>query len=65
MGSKFCCGPIPEVIVEDREYYCSTMLAFFKPWRTGKDLNQKTKVGMMLYNPHIQYQPFRENEIFQ
>ena len=22
----------------DREYYCSTMLTFFKPWQTGKDL---------------------------
>src|SRR5882762_6611769 len=22
----------------DREYYCCTMLTFFKPWRTGRDL---------------------------
>src|ERR1700730_13039441 len=25
----------------DREYYCSTMLAFCKPWWTGNDLKSK------------------------
>jgi hypothetical protein len=25
----------------DREYYCCTMLTFFKPWRTGDDLRSK------------------------
>src|ERR1700683_2769730 len=29
---------IPRSDHGDREYYCSTMLIFFKPWWTGKDL---------------------------
>jgi len=29
---------IPRSDCGDREFYCSTMLAFFKPWRSGKDL---------------------------
>ena len=35
---NFIGGAIPRSDRGDREYYCSTMLAFFKPWRTGKDL---------------------------
>jgi hypothetical protein len=32
-------GPsLPRRDQGDREYYCSTMLTFFKPWRTGNDL---------------------------
>ena len=30
--------PLPRRDQGDREYYCSTMLTFFKPWRTGNDL---------------------------
>ena len=26
----------------NREYYCSTMLALFKPWRSGSDLRLQT-----------------------
>jgi len=26
----------------DREYYCCTMLTFFKPWQTGKDLRAES-----------------------
>ncbi|KAF5348958.1 hypothetical protein D9758_014201 [Tetrapyrgos nigripes] len=35
-------GPsLPRRNKGDREYYCSVMLTFFKPWRTGKDLKEK------------------------
>src|SRR6202041_2372033 len=35
---NFIGGAIPRSDRGDREYYCSTMLTFFKPWHTGKDL---------------------------
>ena len=35
---NFVGGAIPRSDRGDREYYCSTMLTFFKPWHTGKDL---------------------------
>ena len=35
---NFVGGAIPRSDCGDREYYCSTMLTFFKPWQTGKDL---------------------------
>ena len=35
---NFVGGAIPRSDCGDREYYCSTMLTFFKPRRTGKDL---------------------------
>ncbi|KIM92271.1 hypothetical protein PILCRDRAFT_56974, partial [Piloderma croceum F 1598] len=35
---NFIGGAIPRSDCGDREYYCSTMLTFFKPWRTGKNL---------------------------
>ena len=36
--SNFIGGGIPRSDCKDGEYYYSTMLTFFKPWRTGKDL---------------------------
>ena len=38
---NFIGGALPRSNCGDREYYCSTMLAFFKSWRTGKDLKLK------------------------
>jgi hypothetical protein len=38
---NFVGGALPRSDRGDREYYCSTMLAFFKPWRTGKDLKSE------------------------
>ena len=35
---NFIGPPLPRRDQGDREYYCSTMLTFFKPWRTGNDL---------------------------
>lgn len=31
-------GPLPRSDKHDREFYCSTMLVLFKPWRSGKEL---------------------------
>ena len=35
---NFIGGTLPRCDQGDHEYYCSTMLALFKPWRTGNDL---------------------------
>ncbi|EDQ98317.1 uncharacterized protein LACBIDRAFT_336072 [Laccaria bicolor S238N-H82] len=35
---NFVGGGLPRRDQGDREYYCSTMLSLFKPWRNGKDL---------------------------
>jgi len=38
---NFVGGSLPRCDKGDREYYCATMLALFKPWRTGKDLKSE------------------------
>jgi hypothetical protein len=38
---NFVGGVLPRSDCGDREYYCSTILTFFKPWRSGKDLKSK------------------------
>jgi hypothetical protein len=38
IAANFIGGPLPRMDQGDREYYCSTMLTFFKPWRSGQDL---------------------------
>jgi hypothetical protein len=35
---NFIGGTLPRCDQGDRDYYCSTMLTLFKPWRTGYDL---------------------------
>ena len=35
---NFVGNTLPRHDQGDREYYCSTMLALFKPWRSGLDL---------------------------
>ncbi|KIM77367.1 hypothetical protein PILCRDRAFT_56408, partial [Piloderma croceum F 1598] len=35
---NFLPNTLPRSDRGDREYYCCTMLTFFKPWRSGKDL---------------------------
>ena len=37
---NFAGGSLPRCDRGDREYYCTTMLALFKPWRHGKDLKE-------------------------
>ena len=40
---NFVGATLPRCDQGDRELYCSTMLAFFCPWRTGKDLKKETE----------------------
>ena len=40
---NFIGATLPRCDQGDRELYCSTMLAFFCPWRTGKDLKKETE----------------------
>ncbi|KAK0435837.1 hypothetical protein EV421DRAFT_1716399, partial [Armillaria borealis] len=35
---NFVGGLLPRHDIGDREYYCTTMLTLFKPWRCGSDL---------------------------
>jgi len=50
--SNFVGKAIPRSDRGDREYYCSTMLAFFKPWRTGKDLKSKDQSWDDIFSTH-------------
>jgi hypothetical protein len=43
---------LPRCDQGDREFYCLTMLALFKPWRTGLDLKTKTKSWDETFNEH-------------
>ena len=40
---NFVGGSLPRCDKGDREYYCTTMLTLFKPWRHGKDLKKKVQ----------------------
>lgn len=40
---NFIGPPLPRCDQGDRELFCSTMLCFFKPWRTGLDLKLENK----------------------
>ena len=40
---NFVGNTLPHHDQGDREYYCSTMLALFKPWRSGLDLRRQTE----------------------
>jgi len=40
---NFARGSLPRCDRGDREYYCTTMLTLFKPWRHGKDLKGDDK----------------------
>ncbi|KIL54128.1 hypothetical protein M378DRAFT_57442, partial [Amanita muscaria Koide BX008] len=40
--ANFIGKPLPRCDHGDREYYCLTMLAFFKPWRDGLSLKERT-----------------------
>ena len=41
---NFVGGGLPCCDQGDREYYCSTMLTLFKPWRHGKDLKLENEL---------------------
>ena len=40
---NFVGGSLPRRDRGDREYYCTTMLTLFKPWRSGKDLKDEVQ----------------------
>ena len=40
---NFVGGTLPRSDTGDREYYCSTMLSLFKPWRHRRDLKGDDK----------------------
>jgi len=50
---NFVGGAIPRSDRGDREYYCSTMLTFFKPWRTGKDLKLEDQSWDDAFRTHM------------
>ncbi|KIM85533.1 hypothetical protein PILCRDRAFT_65747, partial [Piloderma croceum F 1598] len=50
---NFVGGAIPRSDRGDREYYCSTMLTFFKPWRTGKDLKSEDQNWDDAFTTHM------------
>src|ERR1700676_1540518 len=60
---NFVGGAIPRSDCGDREYYCATMLTFFKPWRTGKDLKTENYSWDETFNDH-QFTP-RQLELMQ
>ncbi|KIM35722.1 hypothetical protein M413DRAFT_53333, partial [Hebeloma cylindrosporum] len=41
--ADFIGATLPRRDQGDREFYCSTMLALFHPWRTGKDLKKDSE----------------------
>ena len=38
---NFVGGSLPRCDRGDREYYCTTMLTLFKPWRSGENIKDK------------------------
>jgi len=42
---NFAGGSLPRCDRGDREYYCTTMLTLFKPWRHGKTSKKTTSLG--------------------
>ncbi|PPQ81451.1 hypothetical protein CVT26_007746 [Gymnopilus dilepis] len=45
-------GGMPRSDTGDREFYCSSMLALFKPWRTGQDLIASASTWEEAYDQH-------------
>jgi hypothetical protein len=43
---------LPHCDQGDREYYCTTMLTLFKPWRTGAELKSKESSWDETFNSH-------------
>ena len=50
---NFIGGTLPRCDQGDHEYYCSTMLTLFKPWRTGHDLKGTEETWEQAFNKHI------------
>ncbi|THU78492.1 hypothetical protein K435DRAFT_699919, partial [Dendrothele bispora CBS 962.96] len=58
-------GPgLPRKSKGDREHYCLTMLTFFKPWRSGKDLKTPDQTWERAFLTHkfdVRYQEMMNN----
>ena len=50
---NFVGGALPRSDCGDREDYCSTMLTFFKPWGTGKDLKLEDQSWDDAFKAHM------------
>ena len=50
---NFIGGTLPRCDQGDHEYYCSTMLTLFKPWRTGHDLKHADETWEQAFNKYI------------
>lgn len=49
---NFIGGNLPRSDTGDREHYCATMLALFRPWRTGADLKLEEHSWDDAFNKH-------------
>ena len=49
---NFIGGTLPRCDQGDHEYYCSTMLTLFKPWRTGHDLKSADETWEQAFNKY-------------
>ena len=61
---NFAGGTLPRCDQGDREYYCSTMLTLFAPWRDGKELkkdNQSWDSAFRAYSFSNQQKKLMEN----
>jgi hypothetical protein len=57
---NFIGGTLPRCDQGDHEYYCSTMLTLFKPWRTGHDLKGAEETWEQAFNKYI-FSPAQKN----
>ena len=46
-------APLPCQDQSDREYYCTAMLTFFKPWRSGMDLKRSDQSWDDAFTSHV------------
>jgi hypothetical protein len=49
---NFVGGSLPRRDRGDREYYCTTMLTMFKPWRSGNDLKDEVESWDEAFTDH-------------
>ena len=56
---NFVGGSLPRRDRGDRDYYCTTMLTLFKPWRSGKDLKDEAESWDQAFTDH----EFSEREV--
>ncbi|KAF9534446.1 hypothetical protein CPB83DRAFT_743494, partial [Crepidotus variabilis] len=55
---NFTGASLPRRNQGDREYYCCTMLTFFKPWRRGRELKASAQTWDDAFTAH----PFSNEE---